>query len=237
MFRPTADLVRGLVGGSEVSPVEEGGEHSTWWVGERHVLRLTLDPDAAERQRQEIALRDTIRPYLSTQLPRSVDSGEWAPRLSYTLDTRLPGVSAERQPISVAGEQDLTVFLRELRTLPIRGLIHNDLKGEHLLITPDGRLSGVIDWADAIIGDLAEDVAGLVLSVGGMAAVRIALDAGYDLELCVRGLGIARWDTEIRLATPGDSPLWLLRRQRDRAYEITPLDRPGSPPPRPGSRP
>lgn len=40
-------------------------------------------------------------------------------------------------------------------------LIHNDLSAPHLLVR-DGRLAGVIDWADACIGDPARDYAWLL---------------------------------------------------------------------------
>jgi aminoglycoside phosphotransferase (APT) family kinase protein len=40
-------------------------------------------------------------------------------------------------------------------------LIHNDLSAPHLLVH-DGRLSGVIDWADAVVGDPARDYAWLL---------------------------------------------------------------------------
>ncbi|MYR63872.1 phosphotransferase, partial [Streptomyces sp. SID625] len=53
-------------------------------------------------------------------------------------------------------------------------LVHHDLKGEHLVLSPDGRVRGVLDWTDAVIGDPAEDIAGLALAVGSPAAVRAA---------------------------------------------------------------
>ena len=39
--------------------------------------------------------------------------------------------------------------------------IHNDLSGPHLLVH-DGKLAGVIDWGDAVIGDPARDYAWLL---------------------------------------------------------------------------
>lgn len=41
-------------------------------------------------------------------------------------------------------------------------LIHADLSGSHLLAREDGSLAGVIDWADAVLGDPALDFAGLL---------------------------------------------------------------------------
>lgn len=109
-------------------------------------------------------------------------------------------------------------------------LVHNDLKGEHLLVAEDGRISGVLDWTDAVAGDPAEDVAGLAISVGAVAAVRIAEAAGFDRGGCARALQLARCDTltllSDRLRGIDDSPLPLLRAQLRRAWEPTPLDGP-----------
>ncbi|MGW1980495.1 aminoglycoside phosphotransferase family protein [Streptomyces sp. NPDC001889] len=274
---------------ADITPVDEGGGHSTWWVGSGHVLRLALDRDGSHRQAREIALRELIRRHTRLPLPASSLNGFWAPGLSFTLDTRLRGVSAERRPVAPAGEDDLAGLLSALRSLsastangpagaldlprvprrdegslyagaraaaerlgeegvfprellprpeggsegPVAGpreevLLHNDLKGEHLLVTPEGRISGVIDWADAALGDPAEDIAGLSLAVGAPAALRIAVRAGYGAPAGLRGLRLARADTLIRLCDrlhgTDDSPLGLLRAQRARAWWPTPLD-------------
>ncbi|MFE0024990.1 phosphotransferase family protein [Amycolatopsis sp. NPDC059021] len=269
-------LRRVLPGEPRISRVDEGGDHATWLVGTGHVLRMARDIDGTAGQRREIALREAIRPHLAIAVPRSVAHGEWAPGLGYTLDTRLPGISAEKQAVSAAGEEDLAVLLTGLRSVPaatvdvpaaaarslpeltgeaVRAavrlaedgaagpdlahrltgplppaapatLLHHDLKGEHLLVTGAGRVSGVLDWTDAILGDPAEDVAGLVISVGAAAALRVARLAGHGPELCARALLLARCDTLTRLADrvygTDDSPLPLLRAQLARAWETTP---------------
>ncbi|AOR31445.1 transferase [Streptomyces fodineus] len=128
---PTADTVRRLVrsllkeggdgtGGPDVRPVTEGGEHSTWWVGTRHVLRLAPDREASLRQRRELRLRDVVRPHLPVAVPASVAHGEWAPGLGYTLDTVLPGGTAEEHDVSAVGEADLAGLLTGLRAVPAR---------------------------------------------------------------------------------------------------------------------
>lgn len=128
---PTADTVRRLVSsllkdgatttaGPEVRPVAEGGEHSTWWVGARHVLRLAPDREAAVRLRRELRLRDLVRPHLPVAVPTSVAHGEWAPGLTYTLDTKLPGGTAEEHDVSAVGEADLAGLLTGLREVPAR---------------------------------------------------------------------------------------------------------------------
>ncbi|WP_369249913.1 aminoglycoside phosphotransferase family protein [Streptomyces sp. R41] len=295
---PTADTVRRLVrslladgaaagAGPDVRPVAEGGEHSTWWVGTRHVLRLAQDRDDSVRQRRELRLRDLIRPHIGVAVPVSVAHGEWASGLSYTLDTRLPGACGEEQAVSAVGEADLAGLLTGLREVPVRQaetlgvpraaprslealrtaaahaaeelaaadefdparlaqltapaavqlaaqpaaaiLVHHDLKGEHLVVSADGRVRGVLDWTDAVIGDPAEDIAGLAIAVGAPAAVRAATLAGYGARPCLRGLWLARCDTVIRLADRlqgrADSPVTLLETQLRRAWEAILLER------------
>ncbi|MER5431452.1 aminoglycoside phosphotransferase family protein [Streptomyces sp. NPDC002588] len=129
---PTADTVRRLVRallkegdtggpGPEVRPVgEAGGEHFTWWVGTRHVLRLAADREASVRLRRELRLRDLVRPHLPVTVPTGVAHGEWSPGLAYTLDTRVPGGSAEEHDVSAVGEADLAGLLGGLREVPPR---------------------------------------------------------------------------------------------------------------------
>lgn len=128
---PTADTVRRLVrslladsqvagAGPDVRPVTEGGEHSTWWVGTRHVLRLAPDRETAVRRRRELRLRDLVRPLVGVAVPTSVAHGDWAGGLTYTLDTRLPGRSGEAQDVSAVGEADLAGLLTGLREVPVR---------------------------------------------------------------------------------------------------------------------
>ncbi|MGC0419879.1 phosphotransferase family protein [Embleya sp. AB8] len=293
---PTEDVVRGLIDAALgrddariVRPIEEGGEHFSWWVGPDHVIRLAPDPDTSHRQRREIELRDALRARVGVPLPVSAAVGEWAAGLAYTVDTRLRGTSAELRPISQDGEAQLARMLTGLRSFAIADatalgvptaaprslaelreqaesaarrlgadgefdgappqapvgepgpsvLLHNDLKGEHLLVGDDGRIAGVLDWTDAAVGDPAEDIAGLAIAVGAGAAVRVASAAGYGPLLCARGLALARHDTLIRLADrlhgTDDSPIPLLRTQRDHAWAPTALDRPGDDAPDPAS--
>ncbi|MPY61617.1 aminoglycoside phosphotransferase family protein [Streptomyces spongiae] len=289
---PTADTVRRLVrsllpggGGPDVRPVAEGGGHFTWWVGTRHVLRLAPDRDSAVRQRRELRLRDLVRPHLGVAVPVSVAHGEWAAGLTYTLDTRLPGGTAEDHDVSAVGEDDLAGLLTGLREVPARQaetlgvprisprslealrkaavraaqhlaeadefdptrlaqltapataqltapapvLVHRSLRGEHLVVSADGRVRGVLDWTGAVVGDPAEDIAGLAHAVGSPAAVRAATLAGYGARPCLRGLWLARCDTVIRLSERiqgrDTGPLPLLRKQLRRAWEAILLER------------
>ncbi|MEV0174769.1 aminoglycoside phosphotransferase family protein [Streptomyces sp. NPDC050803] len=295
---PTADTVRRLVrallkegaddsAGPEVRPVAEGAEPATWWVGTRHVLRLAPDREAAVRQRRELRLRDLVRPHVPVALPVSVAHGEWAPGLTYTLDTKVPGGSAEEHDVSAVGEADLAALLTGLREVPARQaetlgvprtaprsleglrrnaeraagrlaaadefdparlhqltqpaavqlaaqpgsavLVHHGLTGEHLVVSADGRVRGVLGWTETVLGDPAEDIAGLARAVGSPAAVRAATLAGYGARPCLRGLWLARCDTVVRLAealagTRG-TPLALLQHQLRLAWEAILLER------------
>ncbi|GCD94780.1 aminoglycoside phosphotransferase family protein [Embleya hyalina] len=284
VVRSLVDAVLGRDAGRLVRPIDEGGEHSSWWVGSDHVLRLAQDADTSDRQRREIALRDLLRPVVGVALPASVAAGEWADGLAYSVDTRIPGTSAELRRVSRRGEVGLARMLaglarvteadavgvglpvvaprsmaelrapaeaaaRRLTTdgefdgTPLRGpsadpvssvVVHADLKGEHLMVGSGGRVRGVLDWTDAVVGDPAEDIAGLAIAVGAAAAVRVAAGAGYGPRSWARGLALARHDTLIRLADrlygTDDSPIPLLRAQRDRAWQPSALDRVPEPP-------
>ncbi|MEU4659062.1 aminoglycoside phosphotransferase family protein [Streptomyces sp. NPDC023723] len=129
-------LARSLLGedragpadGPEVRPVDAGGggevdggrAGGVWWVGDRHVLRLAPDREAAVRLHRELRLRDLVRPYLPVAVPVSVARGEWAPGLPCTLDTRVPGGPADGHEVSAVGETDLAGLLGGLREVPVR---------------------------------------------------------------------------------------------------------------------
>ncbi|MBO1335511.1 phosphotransferase family protein [Streptomyces sp. VRA16 Mangrove soil] len=281
---PDEDRVRRLLktilpnGVTELRPVE--GTAATWWVGSKHVLRLAPDAPAARGLRREVRLRDLVRPYVPVAVAACVTAGEWAPGLAYTLDTRLPGASAETRDVTAGGEEDLAGLLTGLHAVPVARvaplgvpkapprsldqlrrdaggvvqrldedgefeavrlkqltaqavaqlgpqpdavLVHHDLKGEHLIVSADGRVRGVLDWAAAVVGDPAEDIAGLAVAVGARAAVRSATLAGYGARVCLRGLWLARCDALLRLAARlhGDEgrPAAVLRVQLERAWE------------------
>ncbi|MBD9727031.1 aminoglycoside phosphotransferase family protein [Streptomyces caniscabiei] len=298
---PTADSVRRLVrsllkngegkpggkggGGPDVRPVAGDDTHGTWWVGTRHVLRLATDRHGVGRQRRELRLRDLVRPHIGVAVPVSVAQGEWSGGLTYTLDTRLVGGTAEEHEVSAVGEADLAALLTGLREVPPRQaeplgvprlaprplealraaaaraardlaaadefdaarlgqltsataaqlmapaavLVHGGLTGDHLVVSADGRVRGVLGWGDAAVGDPAEDIAGLAAAVGSPAAVRAATLAGYGARPCLRGLWLARCDTVVRLAEGlrgrGGVPLPVLRDRLRRTWERILLER------------
>ncbi|WP_416484863.1 aminoglycoside phosphotransferase family protein [Streptomyces sp. CL12] len=293
---PTADTVRQLVrsllkegperDGPDVRPVREGHAY-TWWVGTRQVLRLAPDREASIRRRRELRLRALVRPHVPVAVPVSVAHADWAPGLACTLDTVVPGGTAEEHEVSAAGEADLAGLLTGLRAVPVRQaeslgvpraaprslealrrmavhaaellaaadefdaapmyqltpagaaqlaaqpgvavLTHHGLTGEHVVVSADGRVRGILDWTEVALGDPAEDIAGLAVAVGSPAAVRAATLAGYGARPCLRGLWLARCDTVLRLAdrldgrTSGDPTL--LRTQLRRAWEPILLER------------
>jgi aminoglycoside phosphotransferase (APT) family kinase protein len=108
-------------------------------------------------------------------------------------------------------------------------LVHHALAADHLVVGADGRVRGVLGWTDAVVGDPAEDIAGLALAVGSPAAVRAATLAGYGARPCLRGLWLARCDAILHLAErldgKGAAPLPLLREQLRRAWEAILLER------------
>ncbi len=123
----------------------------------------------------------------------------------------------------------LTPVAADRLTAPAPVLVHHGLGGEHLVVSGDGRVRGVLDWTGAVVGDPAEDIAGLALAVGSPAAVRAATLAGYGARPCLRGLWLARCDTVIQLSERlrgGDgSPLPTLRNRLRRAWEAILLER------------
>ncbi|MFE5394318.1 phosphotransferase family protein [Streptomyces sp. NPDC056568] len=115
-------------------------------------------------------------------------------------------------------------------------LVHRALAGEHLVVGADGRVRGVLGWSEAVLGDPAEDIAALALSVGSPAAVRAATLAGYGARPCLRGLWLARCDALVDLADAlpggppapagaGRRPLSPLRLRLRRAWEPILLER------------
>ena len=108
-------------------------------------------------------------------------------------------------------------------------LVHHNLRGDHLVLSDDGRVRGVLGWDDAVVGDPAEDIASLAAAVGAPAAVRAATLAGYGARPCLRGLWLARCDALVALAAGldgrDDTPLPELRARLRRAWEPILLER------------
>jgi len=69
-------------------------------------------------------------------------------------------------------------------------VMHGDFAAEHVLLDAQGTPCGVIDWSDALVGDPAQDLAGL-LHWGGMPLLSSALETYGDLE--AEALERAQW--------------------------------------------
>lgn len=105
-------------------------------------------------------------------------------------------------------------------------LVHHALTRGHLVVGADGRVRGVLGWDAAVVGDPAEDIAGLAAAVGAPAAVRAATLAGYGARPCLRGLWLARCDCVVHLADAlTTTPPPLLRTRLRRAWEPIMLER------------
>lgn len=79
-------------------------------------------------------------------------------------------------------------------------LIHNDIKGEHILVDAEsGQITGILDWADAGVGNPAVDIAGLVLTVGTSLATELAQEVGYSSSEIMQGVMQARCECVLRL--------------------------------------
>ncbi|GES59616.1 hypothetical protein ATEIFO6365_0003089600 [Aspergillus terreus] len=102
---------------------------------------------------------------------------------------------------------------------PRNVLLHADIKDLHILVDAEsGRISGILDWADASIGNPAEDISGLVLCVGAELATKIAQEVGYDSHEIMQGIVKARCERVLRLeevitGADTESPLEWRKRQ------------------------
>ncbi|KAL4891128.1 hypothetical protein BDV59DRAFT_74361 [Aspergillus ambiguus] len=94
-----------------------------------------------------------------------------------------------------------TALIDEVGREPPRNvLLHSDIKELHVLVDADsGRITGILDWADASIGNPAEDISGLVLCVGANFATRIAEEVGYLPHEIIQGIVKARCERVLRL--------------------------------------
>jgi aminoglycoside phosphotransferase (APT) family kinase protein len=233
-------IVRAAVGRDAARRVRatEGGEHHVWWVDGDLVARFAPDPAATARLRREVALRDLVRPHLAVPVPVSVATGSWAPGLGFTLDRRLPGTSADAAAIPPPALAELAGLLTglagvsteaarriEVPVQPPRDLHRLRQGGIAAARRLLDRVSGVLDWTDAELGDPATDVAGLAIAIGADAAEVVATTAGLDRPTRHRGIQLARWDATLRLAQrrsgQDTGPVPLLRHQLQRALQPT----------------
>lgn len=105
-----------------------------------------------------------------------------AARAHHELGGQLRRFRDDVLPRLPAGERDAGAGLldRLARPAPATCLVHGDVGPAHLLVVGD-RVSGVIDWGDARIGDPALDLAWLTHGSGAAAAVAAGYGAGPGL--------------------------------------------------------
>lgn len=94
------------------------------------------------------------------------------------------------------------------RAAPL-GLMHGDLQGHNVLVTPDGRVSAVLDWDSALIGDPAMDAVAALHDFPAEVRARVVarhdwLAADLDRFAAYR----ATWELQAALwrVTSGPSP-------------------------------
>jgi aminoglycoside phosphotransferase (APT) family kinase protein len=210
----TADraAIRRLLGDVEITPLGAGLDHRAYAVGDRLVARFG---DAVER---EAALLEQIAPQLPLPVPEPVIVGEGA-----VVQRRIPGRPLLELPFAERGRfaAPLLEFAAAVHALDVDAprddeppqawldeldapglvapppaeqltFIHGDLGAEHVFVDGD-RITGVIDWGDAAIGDPAIDHGRLMRDLGvpgderaRFYAICTALeDLGYGVPLYV----------------------------------------------------
>jgi aminoglycoside phosphotransferase (APT) family kinase protein len=99
--------------------------------------------------------------------------------------TWLAEVGAEYAEVAARVDPDLRApveaFLATTPPAPARTLVfcHNDVRDDHVMVDPaDGRVTGIIDWGDALLGDPARDLATVLTDFGPAVLDRVL--AGYD---------------------------------------------------------
>ncbi len=182
--------IRRLLGDVPVRPLGAGLDHRVYAVGDALVARFG---DGVER---EAALLAAIAPRLPlpVPVPVAVDAGciDPAARAGNAAAGAAAGRAARLRPATggvrrraararprastipeesatledwLARGRDATVEARRAAAPPARVLIHGDLGAEHIFVDA-GRITGVIDWGDAAIGDPGLDHGRLLRDFG-----------------------------------------------------------------------
>lgn len=157
-----------------------------------------LSPPDDARPAMAEALGGFLRALHETKPPAGVPHGhpvvpwrgraEELPRMSSVIETETP---------DLVNEETLPYLRGEIDPPPgsdVRVLCHGDLKGEHILLSSDlRRITGVVDWNDATVGDPAADVAGTVIWLGPAFGRSVAASTlSDDPHLADRGIFLAR---------------------------------------------
>jgi aminoglycoside phosphotransferase (APT) family kinase protein len=89
---------------------------------------------------------------------------------------------------------------------------HNDVRDDHVFVGGDGRVTGLIDWGDAVLGDPSLDLAMVSTDFGD--AVLARLVAAYDAPLA------PGWEERVRFVARR-------RMVEDLAWRVRTGDEPG----------
>ncbi|MEV0246775.1 phosphotransferase [Nocardia sp. NPDC050712] len=148
-------------GAATESPTAEHG------LGLARFLRALHDTSAAE------ALRHALPPAAATRSDRAA---------------AIERFEADVLPlIPVAQHDSALAILHALRAAPADTVVHGDLGPEHVL-TENGRLTGVIDFGDAHLGDAANDLAWPLFGAPAEFAAAFGTAYGVTDELRRRAL-------------------------------------------------
>jgi aminoglycoside phosphotransferase (APT) family kinase protein len=288
--RYSVEEVRAIVGRAlptlataECAEIGEGGDFSTWRVGDNAIAKLAPDEEARRALRREVVAASMAQQHVKVPVPTCL----YAPDgdrggVSFALFSWLGGESLQRLRLDASSSATLQLieFVEDLHAIDVgrldplftrgedrgtpseaferaarwRDLLkqfpkqfsqaasdflagrvavpevpsrqavfsHADLKGEHILIGPDGSVSGVVDWADAAIQHPLDDYVGLVIGAG-LAVVSEAIRGRQDEDLIPIAAHYARCagvnNLGGRLAGESTAPIDLLIRQLERAFE------------------
>ena len=128
-----------------------------------------------------------ITQHSSLSTPIHGRGASWNPQNRFETIEYVHDEEAEEQP---AAHALFTDYLERSHDFdPV--VLHGDLGPEHLLAKA-GRLSGVIDWGDARIGDPALDLAWLLYGTGASFATEVLRAYGGDGDLRRRALYFRR---------------------------------------------
>jgi aminoglycoside phosphotransferase (APT) family kinase protein len=113
-----------------------------------------------------------------------IPARDWRHMLGGVLDgfehRALPLLDPEERRLAAARFRDYREDESNFAFRP--AVVHADLGPEHLLCAPDGTLTGVIDWTDAVVGDPALDFAWLLHGLGERFASDLLAAYGRDAD-------------------------------------------------------
>ena len=181
-----------------------GWDYDAYLIDRDLVVRFPRRAEVADRLHHEEAILHLVRSSVGATLsvPEITIRGEGGVHFPHRFFAHvlIPGVAADhpgaKESAGLASDlAEAHDWLRAGPSLPPEyggppRFVHNDFCPDHILVDPEsGRLTGVIDWSDAALGDPALDFVMLVLSRGWdfvndvVEAYRLPLDTGFHQRL------------------------------------------------------